>query len=259
MKTTSFTFDSLEVFVHPDRAAMGKAAAVKAAGFLNETIEKNGAARIILASAPSQDELIAGLVSDAMIDWSRVTVFHMDEYVGLVSDHPASFRSYQQRHFLSRVKPAAFHGIRGESDDPVAECARYAALLREAPMDLVCMGIGENGHIAFNDPPVADFQDPLVAKVVELDTACRQQQVNDGCFPTFDAVPRQAVTLTCPTLMSAKAVVCVVPGARKAVAVKNTLLSAEISTSTPATILRKHPNATLFLDMQSGQSLLGLT
>jgi len=205
--TTKRTIDELRVIVHPDRVAMGAAAAAEAAKILRDTLTRNGSARIIVASAPSQDELIAGL--------------------------------------------AAFHGIRGEATDPESECERYAALLAYAPIDLVCMGIGENGHIAFNDPPVADFNDPKLVKVVELDEGCRNQQVNDGCFPNFDAVPARAFTLTCPALMSARHALCVVPGLRKADAVCNTLLAAAISETTPSTVLRRHPQATLHLDTDS--------
>lgn len=247
---TYVVVDQLHVVIYPDRSAMGKAAADEAARVLRVAIEQRGQARIIVASAPSQDELIAGLAAAPGIDWSRVTIFHMDEYVGLPASHAASFRRYQQQHLLSEVRPAAFHGIRGEAHDLAAECARYAALLAEAPIDLVCMGIGENGHIAFNDPAVADFDDPQAVKVVELDAACRQQQVNDGCFPSFDTVPRQAITLTCPTLLSGRVLVCVVPGSRKSVAVGNTL-GAPIGPACPATILRRHGNATLHLDSES--------
>lgn len=226
---------------------MGAAAAAAAAQILRAAIQKQGAARIIVASAPSQNELVAGLAAAPDIDWRRVTIFHMDEYVGLPATHPASFRNYQQRHLLSCVKPAVFHGIRGEAPDSEAECARYSALLAEAPIDLVCMGIGENGHIAFNDPPVADFADPLKVKIVKLDEICRQQQVNDGCFPNLDSVPQQAITLTCPTLVSGRTLVCVVPGPRKAAAVAATLRG-NISTKCPASLLRSHPSATLFVD-----------
>jgi len=250
------TIEHLHVEIHGDRAAMGAAAATHAARILRRAIEENGRARIIVASAPSQDELLDGLTGAPGIDWPRVTVFHMDEYVGLPPGDPATFRAYQQKHLLSKVTPAAFHGIRGESADPAAECARYGALIAEFPIDLVCMGIGENGHIAFNDPPVADFQDPLVAKVVELDELCRRQQVNDGCFPEFDSVPRHAITLTCPTLMSGKSIVCVVPGLRKADAVAATLGEA-ISEACPATVLRRHPAAVLFLDEDSAAKIMG--
>jgi glucosamine-6-phosphate deaminase len=244
------TVDQLKVRIFSDRRAMGTAAAEHAAQVLRAMIQKQGQARIIVASAPSQNELIAGLAAAPGIDWGQVTVFHMDEYVGLAASHPASFRHYQQQHLLARVRPAAFHGIRGEAADPAAECARYAALLKESPIDLVCMGIGENGHIAFNDPPVADFNDAHAVKVVELDDACRRQQVNDGCFPSFEAVPQLAITLTCPTLMSGRTLVCVVPGPRKASAVAATLRGT-VNTDCPATILRTHPNATLYLDAES--------
>ncbi len=246
--------DRLNLEIHPDRSTMGAAAASRAANLLREAIKRNDAARIIVASAPSQDECIGGLAVAEGIDWAKVTVFHMDEYVGLPSGHPATFRSYQQRHLLAKVRPAAFHGIRGESDDPQAECIRYAKLLAEAPLDLVCMGIGENGHIAFNDPPVANFQDPLAVKIVDLDAACRQQQVNDRCFPDFDSVPGQAITLTCPTLLSACAIVCVVPGPRKAAAIHDAVRG-PVSTACPASILRLHPDVTLYLDAAAASLL----
>ena len=249
-----FTADLLTVEIHDDREAMGAAAAVRAAAILREALARQGQARIIVASAPSQNELIAGLATSPGLDWSRVTVFHMDEYAGLAARHPATFRAYQEVHLLSRVKPKAFHGIRGESTDAPAECTRYAALLQESPIDLVCMGIGENGHIAFNDPPVADFGDAAWIKPVALDEACRLQQVHDGCFPDLASVPHHALTLTCPALMSGKAIVCVVPGPRKAAAVQATVRDA-VGTACPATILRRHPNAVLFLDRESAGML----
>lgn len=245
--------DQLCVEVRPTRDEMGRAAAEAAARALAETIAANGEARVILASAPSQNELLQHLLA-AEIDWSRITIFHMDEYVGLGAEHPASFRSYQQEHVLSRIKPRAFHGIRGEAPDAEAECRRYAALLAEAPIDVVCLGIGENGHLAFNDPPVADFADPVLVKVVELDEVCRQQQVNDGCFPTLDAVPRHAITLTIPALLGGRQLFCVVPGPRKAAAVRATLRG-PIDTACPASILRRHPRARLYLDAASAAEL----
>lgn len=233
---------------------MGAAAAQRAAEVLRSALRQRGSARAIVASAPSQDELMDGLAAAPGIDWGRVTVFHMDEYVGLAANHPASFRRYQQQHLLARVTPAAFHGIAGESADPAAECARYAALLTAVPIDLVCLGIGENGHIAFNDPPVADFADPQMVKVAHLDERCRQQQVNDGCFPNLAAVPRLAITLTCPALMSGRALVCAVPGPRKAAAVA-AALAGPISTACPASILRRHPAAELFADAAAAAQL----
>jgi glucosamine-6-phosphate deaminase len=251
---TNLTAGSLHVRIFSTRAEMGRAAGEQAASAIAAAVAARGKARVILASAPSQNETLATLIASPAVDWGRVTIFHMDEYLGLAADHPQTFRAYQRAHVLSRVKPAAFHGIAGESADAAAECARYAALLAEAPMDVCCLGIGENGHLAFNDPPVADFADSALVKVVELDPECRQQQVNDGCFPTLDAVPRQAITLTIPALVGARTLVCSVPGPRKAVAVKGTVRG-EISTACPATILRRHADATLYLDAASAGEL----
>lgn len=247
------SYDRLQVVAAENRDALGRIAAKVAADSLTTAISTLGSARVILASAPSQDELLKRLL-ESPIDWSRVVIFHMDEYIGLPADHPATFRSYQHRNVLSKIKPGVFHGIQGEAADPAAECARYASLLQEAPIDLVCLGIGENGHLAFNDPPVADFNDPEWVKSVELDLPCRQQQVNDGCFPTIDAVPETALTLTIPALLSARTIVGAVPGSRKARAVHDTL-KGPIATSCPASILRKHPNAALYLDRDSAALL----
>ena len=246
------TFDQLETIVHPNRAEMGASAGHAAAKILRDVLFLSGSARIIVASAPSQDETLSRLAQEPRIDWSKVTVFHMDEYVGLSDSHPASFRAYQKEHFLSKVTPKAFHGIQAEAADLDSELARYTELMNESPIDLVCMGIGENGHIAFNDPPVADFNDPHTIKVVELDEACRQQQVNDGCFPDFDSVPTHALSLTCPALMSGRHLIITVPGKLKANAVKETL-TGPITTTCPASILRTHPNAELHLDTDSYQ------
>ncbi len=240
--------------IHATRGSAGASAAARAAEILRCALRERGEARAIVASAPSQDELLAGLASAPDIDWGKITIFHMDEYEGLPESHPATFRAYQRRNFLSKITPRVFHGICGESPDLDAECARYAALLAEAPIDLLCMGIGENGHIAFNDPPVADFCDPLDARVVELDEACRRQQVNDGCFPDMESVPARAVTLTCPALMRAAHAVCIVPGPRKAKAVRDALLG-PVSEACPASILRAHPDAYVYLDTGSASGL----
>ncbi len=245
--------DQLHIRTFPTRAEMGRAAGEHAARAIAAAIAARGAARIILASAPSQDETLATLIA-APIDWSRVTIFHMDEYLGLPADHPQTFRAYQRQNVLSRLQPAAFHGIAGESPDAAAECTRYAALLAAAPIDVCCLGIGENGHLAFNDPPVANFTDPQLVKIVELDAACRRQQVNDGCFPTFDAVPTHALTLTIPALMSARTLVCSVPGPRKAAAVRATVLG-PITTQCPATAMRHHADATLYIDTEAAAAL----
>jgi glucosamine-6-phosphate deaminase len=234
---------------------MGALAGARAAEAIAAALAGKGSARIILASAPSQNESLAVLLTHD-VDWSRVTVFHMDEYLGLPADHPQTFRAYQRQNVLSKITPRAFHGIAGENPDAAAECARYSALLAEAPIDVCCLGIGENGHLAFNDPPVADFADPALVKVVELDAACRQQQVNDGCFPTLAEVPTHAITLTIPALMSAGELICTVPGPRKAAAVRATLRD-EITTECPATIMRRHPAATLYIDTAAAAAIGG--
>jgi glucosamine-6-phosphate deaminase len=180
----------------------------------------------------------------------------MDEYVGLSAAHPASFRHYLQTHLLSQISIGEFHPILGETPDSEAECQRYAALIDAAPIDLICLGIGENGHLAFNDPPVANFHDVMSAKVVELDPICRQQQVNDGCFPDLNAVPKKAITLTLPVFRNARNLSVVVPGPRKAAAVYATC-AGPVHTDCPASLLRTRPNATLFLDRAAAERLPG--
>ena len=195
----AMSIDGVRVGIYADREQMGRAGATHVVTMLENLLERQNAVRIVVGSAPSQDEFFHHLTTPPLrdrVDWGRVEVFHMDEYVGLTAEHPQSFRWYQQEHFVSKVPLKRFHPIEGEDPDVAAACQRYAALIAERPIDLVCLGIGENGHLAFNDPPVADFDDPEWVKLVELDEVCRQQQVNDGCFPTFDAVPRHAITLT---------------------------------------------------------------
>lgn len=247
----------LTVEIHPDRKSLGVAAAHAVAACLHTTVETQGEARVIFACAPSQDEFFAALTSAplaATVDWTRVTAFHMDDYVGLAGNHPQSFRAYLHRHLLNRVRIGNFHPLRAELPDLAGECARYATLLAAKPIDLICLGIGENGHLAFNDPPVANFDDPALVKVVELDDACRHQQVNDGCFPNFEAVPTHALTLTLPLFRQARRLSIHVPGPRKAPAVRATLREA-VATTCPATQLRNHPEATLYLDRESASLL----
>lgn len=249
----SFSIDSLEVRQFTDRGTTAAAAAELTAGWIRDACAERGAARVVFACAPSQTEFLAALRQRA-IEWTRVTVFHMDEYAGLDDQHPQSFRRYLREHLLDHISaPRAVHLIAGNAE-PANECRRYAALLAAKQIDVVCMGIGENGHIAFNDPPVADFHEPHLIKVVGLDDACRRQQVNDGCFATFDAVPTHALTLTIPALLGARAISCVVPGERKAPAIRATLLGV-ISSACPASILRTHPRAVLHLD-EAAASLL---
>lgn len=242
-------FDLLQVEVHPSRRRAGAAAANTAAEAIRDAQARSGEARVVFACAPSQDEFLAALARfEPQLDWSSVTIFHMDEYAGVHEEHPQSFRRYLREHLLTHISaPRAFHLIEGDALDLLAECGRYAALLAEKPVDLVCLGIGENGHLAFNDPPVADFDDPHLVKVVELDLACRQQQVNDGCFATIEDVPTHALTLTIPALLQARQISGVICGERKAPAVASTL-KGPIATTCPASILRRHPRALLHLD-----------
>lgn len=239
------------------RAELGQRAATYVIQQLTGILSRQARVRVMFACAPSQDEFLAALVtqSASVVDWSRVSAFHMDEYVGLPESHRAGFRHYLRRHVLDRL-PALVNValLRGDAPDPEQECRRYEALLAEAPLDLICLGIGENGHIAFNDPPVANFDDPRGVKIVELDHACRQQQVNDGCFATLDAVPTHALTVTIPTFRRARSLSVVVPGPRKAEAVRATLRD-PITTACPATILRTHTQARLFVDRASASLL----
>jgi len=236
--------------IHESRGGMGIAAAKHFQSLVKECLGRVSRCRVIVGCAPSQDEFFAALVKEALAVpdlWKRVELFHMDDYVGLKEEDPQSFRTYLRTHFLDKVETAKFHLIRGEAASASQEAVRYAALLAESPIDIIAMGIGENGHVAFNDPPVADFADPVLVKVVEMDEACRQQQVNDGCFPTLSAVPRLALTITLPVFARAEYLCGIVPGPRKACAVRDALLG-PIGTACPATILRTHPQATLFLD-----------
>lgn len=253
-----FQADALRVEVYENRSQMGLAAAAAVAAEIQRRLSQAGHVRAVFAAAPSQDEMLAGLVAAPDVDWSRVHAFHMDEYLGLDADHPASFRRYLNEHLFRLVplRPENVHLIPGEQvDRPLRTCLDYEEKLLSAPIDLVCAGIGENGHLAFNDPPVADFADPVAIKVVRLDEACRQQQVNDGCFETIDNVPRNAYTLTIPALLNAAVVSVVVPGPRKANAVLATLRG-RIGESCPASALRNHPGAVLYLDRDSARGVL---
>jgi glucosamine-6-phosphate deaminase len=246
--------DALRVRVFPDPRALGAAAAADASAHLRDAIAARGVAHAMFATGNSQFELLDALVLDETVDWTTVIGFHMDEYVGIGANHPASFRRYLRERLVERVPFAAFHFLDGDAIDVDAECERYSTLLRNHPLDLCCLGIGENGHLAFNDPPVADFDDPLDVKLVELDEACRRQQVGEGHFPDIPTVPTHAITVTIPALLRASTVLAIVPEARKAEPVRRTL-EGPISTACPATILRRQPHATLYLDVDSASGL----
>ena len=246
----------MKIIIGKDKNDMGRLAADDAAAKICAAIAANGEARVIFASAASQFEFIEALLTHKEIDWSKVCGFHLDEYVGLKADHPASFRRFLKERLLAKLPCAvkSFTFVGGDAPDTAAECARLETALREKPIDLACIGIGENGHIAFNDPPVADFNDSKWVKPVKLDDVCRQQQVNDGCFATFEDVPEYAMSLTCPTLMRATWKFCIVPAPTKAEAVMRTL-TWDINEKCPATILRRSDNAILYLEPASAAKL----
>lgn len=244
--------DQLTVRIYKDRQTMGVAAAQVVSAKMKELLESKENVRVVFASAPSQNEFLAVLGTVEGIDWSRVTAFHMDEWIGLNEQAPQRFGAFIQKHLFNAVCPGEVHLIDCTNSVDI-ESARYAALLREQDIDIICLGIGENGHIAFNDPPVADFSDPLFMKSVELDEICRNQQLHDGPFPSLEDVPKFGLTMTIPALMSGKNLFCIVPGPRKAKAVYNTLRGPIIE-NCPASILRSHPNAVLFLDEDAYQS-----
>ncbi len=253
-----FSVDALEVSVHEDRASAGRAAALAVSKAICQRLAEAGRANVVFAAAPSQNEFMAGLVASKEIEWSRVVGFHMDEYLGLTADHPVSFRRYLQEHLfrLVAMHPDQLRLIPGEqAERPLQTCLAYEDRLLAEPVDIVCAGIGENGHLAFNDPPVADFLDPVAVKVVRLDPACRAQQLHDGCFERIEDVPTHAFTMTIPALLRAPVVSVVVPGARKANAVLGTLRG-PISEACPASSLRRHPGATLYLDRESARLVL---
>jgi glucosamine-6-phosphate deaminase len=243
------TVERLRVFSFATRRAMGKQAAQDIAVEIRATLAGAAGVRMIFAAAPSQADMIEALIAEPDIDWRRVTAFHMDEYIGLPAGAPQRFAAWLRERLFDRVPFAAVHPILPEGD-PHAAAAHYAALLDAAPIDIVCLGIGVNGHIAFNDPPVADFTDPHDVRMVELDEICRQQQVDDDCFPNLAAVPERALTLTIPRLLRAERLFCVVPGAHKRVAVASAL-HGPITTDCPASVLRRHPDCTLYLDAES--------
>ncbi|MHC8509061.1 MAG: 6-phosphogluconolactonase [Rhodospirillales bacterium] len=232
-----------------DRAGMAAAAAADAAAVIREALAAKGNARVVLAAGVSQTEILAALAAAPDIDWGRVTAFHMDEYIGLPEGAPQRFAVWLDEQIFLRLPFKEVHRM-SPDPNPETEIRRYAGLLAEAPVDLVCLGIGVNGHIAFNDPPVADFDDPHDIKIVEMDAVCRQQQVDDGGFAAIEDVPKTAVTLTVPRLLRAARLVCTVPGAHKRPAV-GVALSGPIETACPASILRRQENCALYLDSEA--------
>ena len=249
-----FKADQLTVQVFEDQASLSLAVCDAVHAHLINRLAALEGVSAILATGNSQIQFLNRLVELGGIDWHRLTLFHMDEYIGIAADHPASFRHYMKERVEKKVQPAKFHYIAGDADEPIAECERYEALLRERPVQLCCLGVGENGHLAFNDPHVANFEDKRAAKIVRLDDPCKMQQVNEGHFPSIEAVPPYAITVTIPALCDVEKVFCVAPETRKAEAVK-AALEGPISPACPASYLRTQPHATMLIDRDSAALL----
>jgi glucosamine-6-phosphate deaminase len=241
----------MDVTVLENKAALGAEAAKKGVEYITRALQDKGSANIILATGASQFEMLGELVK-SKVDWSKVTVFHLDEYIGIPESHPASFRKYLKERFVNLAKPAAFHAIDGEAA-PQTECDRLGRIIRKHRIDVAFVGIGENGHLAFNDPP-ADFDTNEPFIVVELDEACRRQQMGEGWFPALEDVPPRAISMSIRQIMKSKAVICSVPDGRKARAVRNTL-EEPVSQLVPASILTTHKDAHLYLDQHSAALL----
>jgi glucosamine-6-phosphate deaminase len=250
-------FDELAVSVYTDNVTLGRAAAVAATAIIRSAIAARGVANLIIATGNSQLTFLHSLREQDGIDWPAVNVFHIDEYIALPPGHPAGFPAFLRQHLIDHVPVGAFFPVPGHAQDVAMACRAYEYLLRAHPADLCCLGIGENGHIAFNDPPVADFEDPVWVKVVALEEASRRQQAGEGHFPSLEAVPTHAITLTVPALRAARRMLCIVPEARKARAVRESLFG-PISTACPASILRRTPHCRLLLDRESAAEILHL-
>lgn len=249
-----FCIDKLTVKIFTDRKKMGVFAADQVSHKINELLTQKKYLNIIFAAAHSQDEFLESLSHKVGLNWDRINAFHMDEYIGLEQNHPQRFSNFLREKIFERVRFHKVYFLNTNGDDPMVSCKNYAELIRRFPPDIVCMGIGENTHVAFNDPHDADFNDPLLVKLVSLDKVSRLQQVHDGCFATLGEVPQTAITLTVPALMKAEYVFCIVPGRNKANAVYHTINS-QVSERYPSTFLRRHPHATLYLDAESASEL----
>ncbi|MBD2448447.1 glucosamine-6-phosphate deaminase [Nostoc sp. FACHB-152] len=249
-----FRVDDLQVQIYNTEAEMAEDVAQITAKYLTNVLEKQNTAAVLLATGNSQLKFLDALIGLGGVDWQKITLFHLDEYLGITAEHPASFRRYLRERVEKKLDPQQFHYIEGDTLEPLSECDRYTKLLQAQPIDLCCLGVGENGHLAFNDPSVANFQDSYSVKLVKLDNLNRQQQVNTGHFPNLDSVPQYAFTVSLPLICSAKKIICLAPEKRKAQVVKQ-MLQKPITTSCPASILRQQPQAMLFLDDDSAAFL----
>ncbi len=243
----------MKIFKATTKRETSEAAAHAASMKLQAAIAANEHANFIVATGASQFDFLAALTADATIDWNKTTMFHLDEYIGIPETHPASFRKYLQERLVDIVHPGTVHFLNGDTDAPQAECERLNQLIAQHPIDVAFVGIGENGHLAFNDPP-ADFKTESPYIVVELDEACRLQQVGEGWFAGLDEVPTQAISMSIRQLLKVKAIICTVPDERKAAAVRD-CLTGEITPMHPASILQAHPDCAVFLDAGSASLL----
>lgn len=249
-----FIVDRLKVRVYEDRISLGTSAAKEVADHIRFLLQKKTIVNIIFAAAASQNEFLEALIKEN-VEWSRIQAFHMDEYIGLEKDDSRLFSIFLKQRIFDKVPFRNIFYLNGQAEDINAECERYAALLQEHDIDITCMGIGENTHLAFIDPHVSDFNDPKLVKVVDLDDVCKQQQVNEGCFTSINEVPIYALSLTIPALLKADKIFCLVPGSSKAQAVYHTLVD-DIAERYPSTILRQHPNTLLLLDKESAAKIV---
>ena len=246
--------DKLTVKIYETREEMGAIAAKEAAEIIRAMLKEKETLTIVFAAAPSQNDFLASLTVAPDIEWQRIIALHMDEYVGLPEDAPQGFGNFLRKVIWDKLPFREIHYLYSNTLSPEENCKRYENIMSENPVDIIFMGIGENGHIAFNDPHVAFFDDPLTVKIVDLDLACRQQQVNDGCFKNLDEVPTHAITLTIPAMLKAKQILCIVPTIRKSDAIKATV-EGKIETACPASVLRTHDNVTLYLDKDSASKI----
>lgn len=254
MKIIRLRIDNLNIEIHPDGESAGRAAAAATSKILRELAVERESIGVVFATGASQLDTLRAIVAEPDVPWSKIRGFHMDEYIGLDENHPASFRHYLRENLTGRVSMREFTEIDGNAVDPEFFCREYVAVLRKAEPQLCLLGVGENGHLAFNDPGEADFQDSKPMKVVALDAECRQQQAAEGWFKTLEEVPGLALTLTIPTLFQIPRLIATVPGPRKAQIMRR-VLQEPISTDCPATLLRRHPATTLYLDHESAAEL----
>lgn len=244
----------MKVNIYNNRVEMGKHAARDVAKKINKLLKERSEINMVFAAAPSQNEFLEYLADDKNIDWGRINAFHLDEYIGLEDTAPQGFGNFLKASLFDKVQPKNVYLLNGNAENIEEECKRYGNLIRKNSIDIACIGIGENGHIAFNDPHVASFADDNLVKIVELDDKCRQQQVNDGCFSSIDKVPTQALTLTIPAIMSSSSIYCVVPSKTKAQALLNTV-EGEIREKNPASIMKMHPNTILYAEKESANMI----